>query len=71
MKDDKKKKDMQKEENLYGYDIEDVASASDYTGLIPSAVVDKAEADAYSEMSGVAKQVPAEDLVDVEKKEEK
>lgn len=57
---DKSKENMQKEENLYGYDIEETVSTNDYTGLIPSLIVEEEEAEAYEQLVNITKQIPAE-----------
>ena len=40
------------------YDVETTCSATEYTGMIPSAVEDDAQADAYNTLSNVPRPAP-------------
>lgn len=42
------------------YDLENVASITECTGLIPSALMDEEEADAYRDLYSIHKQVPTD-----------
>lgn len=42
------------------YDLEKVASTTECTGLIPSALKDEEEADAYGDLYSIHKQIPSE-----------
>ncbi len=46
------------------YDIENVASITECTGLIPSALKDEEEADAYRDLYSIHRQVPVDDHID-------
>jgi hypothetical protein len=42
------------------YDLENVASITECTGLIPSALKDEEEADAYGDLYSIHKQIPSD-----------
>ncbi len=42
------------------YDLEKVASITDCTGLIPSALKDEEEADSYRDLYSIHKQIPSD-----------
>lgn len=42
------------------YDLEKVASTTECTGLIPSAVKDEEEAEAYGELYPIHRQIPSD-----------
>ena len=42
------------------YDLEKVASTTECTGLIPSAVMDEEEADSYRDLYAIHRQIPSE-----------
>ncbi|MCC8022903.1 MAG: hypothetical protein LIO46_03875 [Clostridiales bacterium] len=50
------------EENRYPYDIENTASATECTGLIPTPPVDEEETDAYQDLYDVPRQGTLEEL---------
>lgn len=54
-------RELEKSKNYTGYDIEEnTVSTNEYTGMIPSLVIDDREAEAYEQMLNITKQIPAE-----------